>query len=202
MTSDPQRLEAALQRLRADVLNYLEFAAGCGSEFAPSDFELRFGGRDDELAAVQIADGLKLQGRIDRIDRAPAGDTAIVYDYKGVVGHPGAGWIEDGRLQLALYMLALPQLLGIEAAGGLYQPLRNDDPRPRGLIRDDVDTDLKTVSTDRVGEAELAAVLEDARTKAVQAVAEIRAGRLSPKPKTCGWKGGGCSYPSICRCGD
>ena len=34
---------------------------------------------------------------------------------------------------------------------------------------------------------------------AVAAVAEIRAGRLEPRPATCGWRDGGCTHPSVCR---
>jgi hypothetical protein len=44
---------------------------------------------------------------------------------------------------------------------------------------------------------ELLAAIEAA---ALETVREIRAGRLEPRPETCGWKGDGCSYPSICRC--
>ena len=41
-------------------------------------------------------------------------------------------------LQVALYMLAARELLGLEPVGGLYQALWSRDSRPRGLVRDDV----------------------------------------------------------------
>ena len=141
-----------------------------------------------------------LQGRIDRIDLAPDGGGALIYDYKGATATPQAKWQAEGRLQLALYMLALPDLLGVEADGGLYQPLGGDDPRPRGLLREDADPTLISVGKDRVDAEAYDAVIGQARATALAAVEEIRAGRLHARPATCGWRGGGCSYPSICRC--
>src|SRR4051794_29175197 len=136
---NPERLRAALRRLEADLVRYLEHAAHAGSELQPSHFELRFGGPDDPLPAAPLAGGeLQLAGRIDRIDAVPGGREAIVYDYKGRSKPPSqARWLAEAKLQIGLYMLALPHLIGLEAAGGLYQPLGAEDPRPRGLLRDD-----------------------------------------------------------------
>ncbi|MEA2304223.1 MAG: hypothetical protein QOH43_1503 [Solirubrobacteraceae bacterium] len=201
ISPNPERLRAALRRLEADVIRYLEWAAHSGSAYAPVHFEVRFGGGGDgERPAVALADGVGLQGRIDRIDLAPDGDGALIYDYKGATATPQAKWHAEGRLQLALYMLALPELLGVEADGGLYQPLGGDDPRPRGLLREDADPTLISVGKDRVDAEAYDAVLGQARATALAAVEEIRAGRLHARPATCGWRGGGCSYPSICRC--
>jgi len=143
--------------------------------------------------------GVRLHGRIDRVDVAGDG-TALLYDYKGSTAAPQARWLVDGKLQLALYMLALPHLLGLEALGGLYQPLGGgDEPKPRGLVRADADPGQALTRNDRVDEEAFAAVLDGALAAAVTAVAEIRAGRLEPRPATCGWRSGGCSHPSVCR---
>ena len=161
---------------------------------------MTFGGPEDERPAVAVAGGrLELQGRIDRIDVEPGGTRAIVYDYKGKAAPAQAKWIEDGKLQVGLYMLALHELLGLEAVGGMYQPLGASDPRPRGLLLADEDPGLDAVSTDRVDPGEFAAVLEAVEEAAARAVAEIRSGALEPRPDSCAWRGG-CSYPSICRC--
>ena len=111
---------------------------------------------DDALAPAELAGGeLRLQGRIDRIDVSADGAEAIVYDYKGKGAPPQAKWLEDARLQVGLYLLALPQLLGLEAVGGLYQPLgRDDDGRPRGLLLDGADPGLASVGKDRLAPAE------------------------------------------------
>ena len=142
---------------------------------------------------------MRLRGRIDRVDVAADG-TALLYDYKASTAAPQARWLADGKLQLALYMLALPHLLGVEAVGGLYQPLGgSEDPKPRGLVRREADPGQKLTSRDRVDDAAFAAVLDAALAAAAAAVAEIRAGRLEPRPATCGWRNGGCTHPSVCR---
>ena len=197
ISANPVRLRAALRRLEADLVRYLEWAAHAGSEHAPAHVELAFGGRE-ERPGVQL-DGLKLRGRIDRVDIGPDG-TALLYDYKGSTAAPQARWLADGKLQLALYLLAVPHLLGLEAVGGLYQPLGGaEDPKPRGLVRAGADPDQALTRTDRVDDAAFAAVLDGALAAAAAAVTEIRAGHLEPRPATCGWKNGGCSHPSICR---
>jgi RecB family exonuclease len=192
---------AALHRLEADLIGYLEWACRSGSAYAPAHFEVRFGGPDDPLPAVDVGGGLALQGRIDRVDVAGDG-TALVYDYKGKTASPQAKWLTEGRLQLALYLRALPHLLGLQAAGGLYQPLGTDeDRRPRGALVDGLDPDLRAVDSDRIAPEELEALLDGALAQALAAAAELRAGRLEPRPATCGWRDGGCTHPSICRGG-
>jgi ATP-dependent helicase/DNAse subunit B len=201
ISPNPERRRAALRRLEADLLRYVEQAAHAGSAFTPSEFELRFGGEDDPLGPADLAGGeLRLQGRIDRIDVSADGGEAIVYDYKGKGAPPQAKWLDDARLQVGLYLLALPQLLELEAVGGLYQPLgRDDDGRPRGLLRDGADPGLASVVTDRLAPEDFDARLRDVLDAALQAVRGIRSGKLVPEPRACAY-GGGCAHPSICRC--
>ncbi len=205
LSANPERLRSALRRLEADLLRYVDHAAHAGSEAVPAHFELRFGGAEDERPAANLADGaLKLTGRIDRVDVLSSPAThphrqAIVYDYKGKTAPPRAKWIEEARLQVGLYMLALPQVLGIEAAGGLYQPLGSEDGRPRGAIRADADPGLRTYRPDRASEEELDALLDGVLGVALDALAGIRAGALAPRPERCAWNGG-CAHPTICRC--
>jgi ATP-dependent helicase/nuclease subunit B len=198
---NPERLRAAVRRLEADLVRYVEHAAHAGSELEPAHFELRFGGAGDDLPAVALADGeLRLAGRIDRIDTAPGSERAIVYDYKGRSAPPSqAKWLAEAKLQIGLYMLCVPELLGLEAVGGLYQPLGAEDPRPRGLLREDAAPGLDAVRTDRVDDAAFEERLQEVRDAALAAVRGIRSGRLEPRPDTCAWNGG-CAHPSICRC--
>jgi ATP-dependent helicase/DNAse subunit B len=167
----------------------------------PREFELRFGAPEDPLGPAELADGeLRLQGRIDRIDVSADGGEAIVYDYKGKAAPPQARWIEDANLQVGLYLLALPQLLGLQAVGGLYQPLgRDDDGRPRGLLLDGADPGLTSVSKDRLSAEEFQALLQEVLDAALQAVRGIRSGALVPDPSSCAYRGG-CAHPTICRC--
>jgi ATP-dependent helicase/DNAse subunit B len=201
ISPNAERRRSALRRLEADLLRYVEQAAHGRSAFVPSQFELRFGGPEDALGAAELAGGeLRLQGRIDRIDVSAGGDEAIVYDYKGKGAPPQAKWLDESRLQVGLYLLALPQLLGLEAVGGLYQPLgRDDDPRPRGLLLDDADPGLASVDRDRLAPADFDALLQEVLDAALQAVRGIRSGALVPDPTSCAYRGG-CAHPTICRC--
>jgi ATP-dependent helicase/DNAse subunit B len=201
ISPNPERRRAALRRLEADLLRYVEQASRARSSFAPSRFELRFGGDDDPLGPAELAGGeLRLEGRIDRIDVGPSGREAIVYDYKGKGAPPQARWLEDARLQVGLYLLALPHLLELDAVGGLYQPLgRDDDGRPRGMLRDGADPGLASVGTDRLDPEEFDARLGEVLDAALEAVRGIRSGALVPAPDACAW-GGGCAHPTICRC--
>ena len=75
---------------------------------------------------------------IDRVDVHPgSGRQAIVRDYKSGARRDewqGARWRTDSQLQVALYMLAVRQLMGLEPVAGLYQPLGGNDLRGRGYI--------------------------------------------------------------------
>jgi ATP-dependent helicase/nuclease subunit B len=200
LSTNPDRRRSQVRRLEADLLRYVEFAAHDEAAYRPEHFELTFGSERDERGPVRLAGGaLELRGRIDRVDVDPAGGGAIVVDYKGRSASPQARWVQDGRLQVGLYVLALEQLLGVRAVGGLYQPLGGDDPRPRGLVLAGADPGRTTVGRDRVDEEAFAAVLAAVEAAAVRAVTELRAGALAPRPESCAWNGG-CSYPSICRC--
>jgi RecB family exonuclease len=197
---NPERLRSALRRLEADLVRYLDHAAHAGSAMVPGHFELRFGGARDELPAVPLAGGeLRLTGRIDRVDVSPDGGEAIVYDYKGRSAPPAAKWLATAKLQIGLYMLALPHLLELEAVGGLYQPLGAEDARPRGLLRADADPGLAAVATDRLDPGAYEERLDEVLAAALEAVRGIRSGALVPRPDSCAWNGG-CAHPSICRC--
>ncbi|HEY1777765.1 MAG TPA: PD-(D/E)XK nuclease family protein [Solirubrobacteraceae bacterium] len=188
------------QRLASDLRRYLAFAASSSSTHEPRELELAFGLEDGGLPPVTLGGGaLALSGRIDRVDVDPADGTALVYDYKTGGGvEPAASWVENNRLQQALYMLAAEQLLEVEAVGGLYQPLRREDLRPRGALREDIDPDSRVYARDRLPAAELRELLETLLETASAAAAQLGAGALEPRPATCKGRGG-CSYPGICR---
>jgi ATP-dependent helicase/DNAse subunit B len=198
---DPDRLRAEVRRVEADLIRHLEHAAHSGSVYAARWLELNFGSDDEgSLPPAQIGGGeLKLAGRVDRVDLGP--DGAIVRDYKGRSPVDGAErWLAKGKLQMGLYVRAVQQLLGQEVVGGLYQQIGGDELRPRGFLLEGVDDDVKIPGPDRMAPEQVEALLAEIESAALQTVREIRAGRLEPRPETCGWKGDGCSYPSICRC--
>jgi ATP-dependent helicase/DNAse subunit B len=198
---DPDRLRAEVRRVEADLIRHLEHAAHSGSVYTARELELDFGSDDEgSLPAAELGGGeLKLRGRIDRVDVGPEG--AIVRDYKGRSAVDGADrWLAKGKLQMGLYVRAVQQLLGREVVGGLYQQIGGDELRPRGFLLEGVDESVKVPGPDRMTPEQVEALLVEIEAAALDALREIRAGRLEPRPETCGWKGDGCSYPSICRC--
>ncbi|MDP2711011.1 MAG: PD-(D/E)XK nuclease family protein [Solirubrobacteraceae bacterium] len=199
MSRDPSRQRAMEHRLRADVLRYLEHAAGDGSQLVPDSLEVDFGGSRDDHAALQLPGGVRLRGRIDRIDTG-AGGEALVYDYKGRIAVESANWRARRKYQVAIYLLAARDVLGLDPVGGLYQPIGGRDQRARGLVLDDADPGLRTVRTDRRSRDEFEAIVDGVLEDVLDAVAQLRAGALAPRPESCTYNDKGCAYPTICRC--
>lgn len=201
----PERRAAVRRRLIADLERYLALAADSESPLEPAELELGFGfaGDDDRgeassLPALELGGGVTLRGRIDRIDIGPGGE-AVVYDYKGKDPPAAARWIKDGKVQVALYMRAVEELLGRPVVGGFYQPLTGSDLRARGALDGDAGLELDCVSKDVREHAELRDLLAEALATARAAAEHAVSGALDPRPATCAWKGG-CMYPTICRC--
>ncbi|MEA2232583.1 MAG: hypothetical protein QOD83_2399 [Solirubrobacteraceae bacterium] len=201
MSRDPSRQRALAHRLRADLLRYLEHACDGGSELVPEMLEVDFGVFTDGHPALELAGGVRLRGRIDRIDTAADGQ-AIVYDYKGRNAVASASWRSKRKFQVALYILAARDVLGLDPVGGLYQPLgaKAGEQRARGLVLEHADHGLDTVSTDRHPPSAFDAIVDGVLEDVLVAVAELRAGALEPRPQSCTWDDSGCAYPSICRC--
>ena len=193
---------AERRRLQLEIERFLTLAAESSSRYEPRAIELAFGVDGAELPAVDVGAGLLLCGRIDRIDVDAGTGTAIVFDYKtGASGVSGqAAWAADRKLQPALYMRAAERLLGVEAVGGLYQPLRDADLNPRGaLLEDVVAAAPDPPARDRLGADELAALLDERISAAVEVAAEIERGAIEPRPASCA-SDGTCRYPTLCRC--
>jgi ATP-dependent helicase/DNAse subunit B len=201
----PERRSVARRRLHADLDRFLVQTAASDSPLEPAELELGFGfgegddrGEASELPTFELGDGVRLRGRIDRIDVSSDGD-AVVYDYKGGDAPAAARWIADGKLQVALYMLAAEQLLGLRAVGGFYQPLAGKELRARGVLDGDSGIELDCVSTDVRDHDELRELLAQARASALAVADQAGRGVLQARPQTCAFRGG-CQYPTICRC--
>lgn len=204
LTVEQERAPAAMRRLEADLQRYLEHAAEQQSPLEPTHLELSFGFPEEPggLPALELGDGVKLRGRIDRIDLGEGGE-AVLYDYKsgsGGSGYSASKWAKDGRFQMALYMRAVERMPGVDVLGGLYQPLSGSDLRARGaLVREGAAARLEPVKTDSCEREKLQQMVEEACEAALTAAKQARAGALEPRPATCTWRGG-CMYPTICRC--
>ncbi|MDA0163919.1 PD-(D/E)XK nuclease family protein [Solirubrobacter ginsenosidimutans] len=178
--------KAAARALEVDLERYIRHETATGAGFEPTQLEWSF---DDYML-----DGVAVSGRVDRVDLR--GNQAIVRDYKGRTVYAGARWAEDGRIQAALYALAVREHLGVEIVGALYQPIGTADQRPRGIVREGIPG--RYVNGDVTDQATLEERLQDSRAIAAQAAAGLRAGRIAPCPDRCGYQGG-CAHPGICR---
>ena len=178
--------DAAVERLRRHLAAMLGREAALGSSLVPTAFEQRM--KD----AVIVGGGVVLSGQLDRLDVSPAGDVALVVDYK----RSGAKFDAKGdevtkRLQLPLYgrMARNTELTTGEAVGGLYMGILT--PTVTGAVREDVPgaPAVATVTADRWQE-----ITEEAVEAARDAVAGMRRGDLAPPtPSPC---------PPWCMCGD
>ena len=197
---------AAKQGVRADLRRYLAHEARDGLDWPPYGLELRFGFDDDvdddetaSLPPLDLGDDVRVRGIIDRVD-ADAHGHAVVRDYKSGGTRPeyqGARWALDRQLQVALYMLVVRELPGLEPVAGFYQPLGGGDLRARGVFLEGADVGASVVANDARDPDELDALLADARARSTALAARLRAGELEPCPTHCSRDG--CRYPGICR---
>lgn len=202
LSTSQARVRTAVRKLQFDLLRFIGREAADDTAFVPEHFELVFGVGDEPAPTLGL-DGVRISGRIDRVDVHDG--RALVRDYKtGRTAHPVERWEPDRRLQAALYVVAVEELLGLVPAGAVYQPLgaRNaKDARPRGLLAEELADELGRdgfVSTDFKDADEFDAALSGARERVAALIESIRAGEVRPCPETCAYRGG-CSYPSICR---
>jgi ATP-dependent helicase/nuclease subunit B len=198
-----RRVEGLLARFLAD-----EAGRETGG-YEPWLLEAEFGeGETAERPALEI-DGWGLHGAIDRVDRAPDG-SALVFDYKlSRVVTPREKFEEQAKLQLQLYLIAVAEYWGADPVGGLYHPLRGTSSRrPRGAVLEEAASRLasyRLYDKDLVDREGFEEMLADARRRAGEIVARMRAGeiRRDPGPRR-GLRGHDvcptfCEFAPICR---
>jgi ATP-dependent helicase/DNAse subunit B len=196
----------ALRAIEAGLRRYLEHEARTSDGWTPVALERRFGFDDEDpgslppLALGGDSAPVLVRGAIDRIDVDGHGH-ALVRDYKSGAPRPdwpAARWKPDRRLQVALYMLVARELERLDVVAGVYQPLRGDDLRARGIYADDVGDGARGFhGSDARSREELELELADAAQRAVDLAERLRAGDVQPCPATCSRDG--CAYPAICR---
>ena len=192
--TDLQRAELRESLLR-DLDGFVADEAVSELELMPRRFEVSFGmerAAPELQRGLELADGMFLSGKIDRIDQDPFGARGIVQDYKsGRSAHSAAEIERELRLQVPLYMLVLRDLVGIEPLGGVYRALSGKRPT-RGMLRGDAKDDLPGFATnDYLDEDAFWGQVETARERATVAAGRIRAGDVLHDPR-----GGEC--PTWC----
>ncbi len=183
------------QTLWRDLAALVEEECESDAPLVPRRFEVSFG--SDRAApelqrGLELAPGLTLSGKIDRIDVDPFGARGAVLDYKsGKTAHSARQIESELRLQIPLYMLVLRDVVGLEPIGGLYRPLAGAR-KPRGLVRSSEAEALPGhVSHDYLEEEAFWHVVESARETATALAERMRRGDVEHDPL-----GGEC--PSWC----
>ncbi|KAA0274099.1 MAG: hypothetical protein EDQ89_02890 [Acidobacteria bacterium] len=204
---DPESPSATIALLRLDAVlaRFLRRDAETGGPMVPDPdlLEVGFGDRPDDRFPPADLGAFRLRGAIDRIE--VEGRFALIRDYKlSAKVTAGAKLVEEGKLQLPLYMLAA-RGFGLEPIGGLYNPLgAGREDRPRGLLDKDHKAGLIPAgtaahyNTDFKDPGTLAEIVDEALAEATRVVGGIRAGRIDRNPR-----GGACprwcGMAPICR---
>ena len=179
---DLQRRELG-QGLHRDLEQLVRADAAASSSFVPRKLEVAF-------KSYELAPGVAVSGKIDRVDADPLSARGIVVDYKSGAA-PSATQIHDeARLQIPLYLLVLRDQLGLEPMGGVYMPL-GGARRARGLLRAGDDQVPGFAAADYLEGAAFEAEIDHARATAVELAGRIRAGDVAHDPR-----GGDC--PAWC----
>ncbi|HEX3743046.1 MAG TPA: PD-(D/E)XK nuclease family protein [Bryobacteraceae bacterium] len=125
----------------------------------------QFRSRMEEKFEFALDDSLWISGKIDRLDESPAGG-AYVVDYKYSNAQNTRGRRDNPNLlQAPLYLLAVEKFFGLNAAGMYYIGLKGG-VAPAGWEAADLDSDW----------------LEQARSRTLAIVEQIRAGRTEVAP--------------------
>lgn len=179
---DLQRRELG-EGLRRDLEQLVRADAAAISTFVPRRLEVSF-------QAYELAPGVAVSGKIDRVDADPLSARGIVVDYKSGAAPSATQIHEEARLQIPLYLLVLRDQLGLEPMGGVYMPL-GGGRRARGLLRAGEDQVPGFAAADYLDGSEFEAEIDHARATAVVLAERIRAGDVAHDPR-----GGDC--PAWC----
>jgi ATP-dependent helicase/DNAse subunit B len=124
--------------------------------------------------------GVRMAGRIDRVERGPEGVLAI--DYKSAASVKGVrSFGTYGLVQPTVYAAAAAQLFDEDAAGGVYRSMRS--LWVRGFwLEGALELGGRGTATDALASEQFEAEMARAADAVAKAVEGIRAGRIAPEP--------------------
>jgi RecB family exonuclease len=193
--------DVAGELLRFSIKDYTErFIEGeslSSGTLVPDSLELSFGSGKSPYGAVNLGEDLILSGRIDRIDREPDSDKALVIDYKtSSTISPWKKYAENGLVQIPLYVLAAE--CGFTPVGGEYYSVATGKRRGFYLEGSEELVGLDKTDNDFVSPEQFERIIDDARERALALAQGIRRMDFTAKPlssRNCGR----CGFLAICR---
>lgn len=179
-THDGVMLHTARARLLCARLNK-SVTAACRSimedldTFKPFAFEVSFGRGKYPAIELDTREGrVRLQGKIDRVDKSADGRALRIVDYKSSKHSITAKSVERGTtLQLPLYMIAMEKATGARGAAMYYQNCFGTGVCYSGLSCEDSPAPDKNA----LPQAEFRAVLDSAKDTAARLAADMLQGR-------------------------
>lgn len=195
--SDSAAHRLARTQSRLDIERFLRREAAWEDYgYEPEFFEVGFS-EGSEHDALKF-DGWRVEGFVDRID-VLNGD-AVIIDYKsggsGILSCQNI--VDQGKLQLQLYMLAVSRNWKLKPVAALYMPVCATKDRPRGIVLGEEPDDgkktlkvprglgdLKLYAGDRRRADDLEELLSCAETEAKAVVEKIQAGDIAHGPTEC-----------------
>ena len=197
---DPDRLRAEVRRVEADLIRHLEYAAHSGSVYAARELELRLRrGRRGQPAAGRArrrraaaaragstASTSAPRARSSATTRVAAPSTAPSAGFEGQAARWASTCARSSSCSSSTSSAACTSRSAATSCARAASCSRAPTRASRSRARPDVPEQVE----------ELLAEIEAA---ALEAVREIRAGRLGHAPRPAAGRGDGCSYPSICR---
>jgi ATP-dependent helicase/DNAse subunit B len=207
LEGDDARAAMARSRMLALIEGFLGREAALPTVLRPDPelLEASFGEKESDDRPPLDLGGVKLHGKIDRVDVAEGeGAPGLIRDYKVKrVVTKGQNLEKEGKLQLQLYALALERLWGRRALGGVYVPLAGtSDHQPRGIaLCDEADGKLAGLGLARYDLLEPDAfetALKQATEEARRIGLAMRKGKITRNPinDTCPVY---CNFQAICR---
>jgi len=187
--ADKRLAERQMKRL---VLNLFALESASAGRLATQSTETWVGGSE----GIDVG-GLRVRGRVDRIDADAEGGCLFVLDYK-VGKTPRPSSVGQKAIQVPLYLMALDRSRpDLEVAGGAYLSLTESGVV--GFARKEMAGNLggHVDRCRKLDEEEFEELLKKTREAACAAASDIRSGMIAPsKEKECPhW----CSYGSVCR---
>ncbi len=193
------RTLAALYRIEDDLERFCaERTAGGIPGATRQGYEVDF----DYLAERDEGDNLLIRGRVDRYEILGE-EYAFVVDYKysgeqqirGLVrGHD-----QGHRVQGSLYLLGLEKQLGLRPAGMQFWGLRGKTTRRGWVVEGRVPEEFIQPTDSKVTEKNLRGILNQGLERALDAMDEIRAGRVEVAPRDREECNSRCNFRDLCR---